>query len=150
MPSSPVIEKVENCGDLQAVWGAVRKYLASTARYIDNMLGHCCRIESLDAESLDAVLFVPGNQKGFANEKHRLKIEEGLRVVTGLTIKLSLRFGEEVVKAPDADTSGGIVTQRVPPEVFKAVEAQPVIKELIKKLDAKVVNVELMGTGEPE
>ncbi|MCL2647415.1 MAG: hypothetical protein FWD61_10495 [Phycisphaerales bacterium] len=155
--SSPVIEKVENCSDLQAVWGATRKYLASTARYLDSVLGHCCRIESLNAESLEAVLLVPGNQKGFTNEKARLKIEEAIRVVTGLQIKLSLHFGEEMVKVPEADASvgwgggaGGITAQRVPPEVIEAVKAQPIVRELMKKLDATVVHVELMGTGEAE
>ncbi|MCL2641865.1 MAG: hypothetical protein FWD53_13525 [Phycisphaerales bacterium] len=149
--SLPVLEKVADVGDLAAVWRAVRKYVASSVKYIDNVLGHCCRIESLDADLLEAVLFVPGNQRSFANGKPQLKIEEGVRAVTGLPLKLKLHFGEEVVKAPEAEASvGGIAAQRVPPEVIRAVESQAVIKELIKKLDARVVHVELMGAGETE
>jgi hypothetical protein len=99
------------------------------------------------------VLTVPGSQRGFTNEKARLKIEEAMRAVTGLGIRLAVEFTQDEPKAPPpADGSqpgvSGHATQRVPAEVMEAVKQQRVVQELMKRLDATVVNVELLGTGD--
>jgi hypothetical protein len=147
-PAPPVIEHVQNVGDLLAVWTAARKYLASAARYLDSVLGHCCHVEALDAQSGEAVLFVPGNQKGFANEKARAKMEEALRAVTALPVRLSLRFGEEESRPAAADNSRdgipGPASQRVVAEVIEAVKQQRIVRELMKRLDATVTSVEMI------
>jgi hypothetical protein len=152
--SGPVVEKVADVGDMARVWGAVRTYLASGARYLDSVLGHCSRLETLNRETGEAVLMVPANQQGFTNEKARLKIEEALKAVTGLPVKLAVRFGEEEGKAAErsnvaaAAGGGGPAATRVAPEVIEAVKKQAVVKELMKKLDATVVNIEVLGGGE--
>ncbi len=74
-----VIERVSDVTDLAAVWGATRRHLNTTARYLESVLGHCCRVGGLNRETGETVLVVPGNQKGFTNEKARAKIEECLR-----------------------------------------------------------------------
>jgi hypothetical protein len=152
-PAKPTFEKVRNVTDLNAVWAAARNYLASAARYLDSVLGHCCTVGSLNPETGEATLLVPATQRGFTNEKARAKIEEALRVVTGLGIRLAVEFSQEEQKAPPpADGSqpgvAGVAANRVPAEVLEAVKQQKVVQELMKKLDASVTNVEMLGTGE--
>jgi hypothetical protein len=148
---APTIEKVRDVTDLPAVWNAARNYLANSARYLDSVLGHCCHVESLNADTGEAIIMVPGTQKGFANEKARLKLEEALRAVTGLGIRLALQFTEETRtpadQGPEASRSGvsaGPVSQRVPAEVIDAVKQQRVVQELMKRLDATVTSVEII------
>src|SRR5262249_6600818 len=80
----PPVEKVADASDLPAVWTATRKYLQQNARYLESVLGHCCKVEFLDQATGEAALLVPAVQRGFTNEKARAKIEEGIRAVTGL------------------------------------------------------------------
>jgi hypothetical protein len=152
-PAKPTFDKVRDVTDLHAVWAATRNYLASVARYLDSVLGHCCSVGSLNPETGEAVLLVPATQRGFTNEKARAKIEEALRVVTGLGIRLTVEFSQEEQKAPPpADGSqpgvAGVAANRVPAEVLEAIKQQKVVQELMKKLDASVTNVEMLGTGE--
>jgi hypothetical protein len=152
-PVQPTFEKVRDVTDLNGVWAAARNYLQSVARYLDSVLGHCCTIGSLNPQTGEVVLLVPSTQRGFTNEKARAKIEEALRVVTGLGIKLAVEFSLEEQKAPPpADGSqpgvAGVAANRVPAEVLEAVKQQKVVQELMKKLDASVVNVEMLGTNE--
>jgi hypothetical protein len=150
-------QRVTDLSNLAAVWVAVRQWLAGNARYFESVLGHCCAVTALDPHTGETTLRVPGLQRGFTNEKVRAKIEEGLRAVTGVGIKLAVEFTEEKhVPPPAANAGGGGLpapatspsVQRVPPEIIEAVKEQPVIKELMKRLDATVVQVELLGTGE--
>jgi hypothetical protein len=152
-PAKPTFEKVRDVSDLHGVWAAARNYLSGVARYLDSVLGHCCTVGALDPSTGEATLLVPSTQRGFTNEKARAKIEEALRAVTGLGIKLIVEFTQEEQKAPPpADGSqpgvAGAAAQRVPAEVMEAVKQQKVVQELMKRLDATVVNVELLGTGE--
>jgi hypothetical protein len=151
--AQPTFEKVRDVTDLNAVWAAARSYLQSVARYLDSVLGHCCTVGSLNPETGEAVLQVPASQRGFTNEKARAKIEEALRVVTGLGVKLAVEFSLEEQKAPPpADGSqpgvAGVAANRVPAEVLEAVKQQKVVQELMKRLDASVTNVEMLGTNE--
>ena len=49
---------------------------------------------------------------------------------------------------PGTPTGPTQAAQRVPPEIVEAVKQQPVIQQLMKTLDATVVQVELLGAGE--
>lgn len=150
------IEKVADVTDLGAVWSAARRHLNGAARYLESVLGHCCRVESLNAETGETVLSVPKNQGGFTNEKARAKIEESLRAVTGLGIRLTVHVLEEESgpqpgegsRAGNMPGAPAATAQRVPPEVIEAVKAQPVVQELMKRLDASVVHVEMLNTDE--
>ena len=150
------VEMVADLGNLAAVWAAARKLFG----YLDRTLGYEGRLESLNAETGETVARMPANLKGFANEKARAKIEESLRAVTGKGIRLSLVFPEVAhdpaggAKGNDAARFGGPAApptpqaQRIPPKVKDDVENNPVVQELMKKLDANVVNIELLNTEE--
>jgi hypothetical protein len=151
-PAEP--ERVANVTDSAAVWAAARRWLSANARYLESVLGHCCGVESLNPDTGEATLRVPANQRGFTNEKARAKIEEALRAVTGLGIKLAVNITEDAPPPAGANVPPGTPTgptqaaQRVPPEIVEAVKQQPVIQQLMKTLDATVVQVELLGAGE--
>ncbi|GEM_PF-3421372 len=150
------VEMVADLGNLAAVWAAARKLFG----YLDRTLGYEGRLESLNAETGETMAWMPANLKGFANEKARAKIEESLRAVTGKGIRLSLVFPEVAhdpaggAKGNDAARFGGPAApptpqaQRIPPKVKDDVENNPVVQELMKKLDANVVNIELLNTEE--
>ncbi len=38
--------------------------------------------------------------------------------------------------------------RRIPPEVLDAIKQQPLVQELMKRLDASVVHVEMLNTDE--
>ncbi|MGN6369788.1 MAG: hypothetical protein ACTHN5_16130 [Phycisphaerae bacterium] len=148
----PAVEKVSDISDLGGLWSATRKYLHGAARYLESVLGHCCRIESVDAGANEAVLLVPAVQRGFTNEKARAKIEEALRAVTDRPLKLSVQISEEA-PAPQPTQGEGAAApaatvQRIPPEVIEAVKEQAVVKQLMKSLDATVVHIEMLNTDE--
>ena len=153
----PPTEKVSNPSDLPALWSAARNYLQGAARYLESVLGHCCNIISLDPATNEATLLVPFVQRGFTNEKARAKIEEALRAVTALPLKLTLQISEETAAPPntnpnDPTTTGpgapAATAQRISPEVIEAIKEQPIIKQLMKSLDATVVHIELLNTDE--
>ena len=48
------------------------------------------------------------------------------------------------------DAAAGMAAQRVPPELLDAVKRQPIIKELMKRLDATVTQVEMITVSEAE
>jgi hypothetical protein len=151
----PAPERVADVADLAAVWSATRRHLNFAARYLEGVLGHSCEIAGLNRETGETVLLVPGNQKGFTNERARAKIEECMRAVTALPIRLTLQF----IDAPAAPENGegsrvgtqaapSVAAQRIPPEVLDAIKQQPIIKELMKRLDGSVVHVEMLHTEE--
>lgn len=146
-PAPPPVELVKNLGDMAAVWEGARNWLGAHARYLESVLGHCCGVTSIDRETGEAVVRVPVTQRGFTNEKARTKIEEALRAVTGLGLKVVLAFSEEVTPPPAPLEAGGGQTQasrRIPPEVEEAVKQQPVIQKLMKALDAHVTQIEMV------
>lgn len=150
-PAAP--ERVANVTDTAAVWAAARRWLSENARYLESVLGHCCGVESINPDTGEATLRVPANQRGFTNEKARAKIEEALRSVTGLPIKLGVNITDDPpppagANLPGTPTGPTQAAQRVPPEIVEAVKQQPVIQRLMKSLDATVVQVELLGAGE--
>jgi hypothetical protein len=152
-PAAP--ERVTNLADTAAVWAAARRWLSANARYLESVLGHCCSVETLHPDTGEATLRVPANQRGFTNEKARAKIEEALRSVTGLPVKLAINITDDPAPPPGSGAPGTPAAptqaaQRVPPEIVEAVKQQPVIQQLMKKLDATVVQVELLGAGEGE
>jgi hypothetical protein len=148
------IERVADTTDLPAVWAATRRHLHTAARYLEGVLGHCCEVAVLNRETGEGVVRVPGNQKGFANERARAKIEECMRAVTGLPVRLALEF----VEAPARENGEGsrvgmqaapsMAAQRIPPEVLEAIKQQPVVIELMKRLDGSIVHVEMLHTEE--
>ncbi|HUO10473.1 MAG TPA: hypothetical protein VM008_19365 [Phycisphaerae bacterium] len=154
-PEQPVIQKVADLADLPAIWSATRQYLHSAARYLESVLGHCCKIHSLDPATNDAVLLVPAVQRGFTNEKARAKIEEALRAVTDRPLKLTLQISDEEptptqssTLSPQSSSAPAATAQRIPPEVIEAVKEQPLVKQLMKNLDATVVHIEMLNTDE--
>ena len=149
------MQKVADPTDLPALWSAARQHLQSAANYLERVLGHCCKIHSLDTATNDAILLVPANQRGFTNEKARAKIEESLRAVTDRPLKLTLQISDEPPPTTGAPTSPNdgpsapqATVQRIPPEVIEAVKDQPLVKQLMKNLDATVVHIEMLNTDE--
>jgi hypothetical protein len=153
-PKPPEPERVSNLADTAAVWAAARRWLSANARYLESVLGHCCSVETLHPDTGDATLRVPANQRGFTNEKARAKIEEALRAVTGVGVKLALTITDDPAPPPGAAAGTPAAptqaAQRVPPEIIEAVKQQPVIQQLMKSLDATIVQVELLGAGDAE
>jgi hypothetical protein len=154
-PSPPAPARVADVADLGAVWSATRRHLNSAARYLEGVLGHSCEIAGLNRETGETVLLVPGNQKGFANERARAKIEECMRAVTGLPVKLALQFidtpavgGENGEGSRVGVAAPSVASQRIPPEVMEAIKKQPIVQELMKRLDGSVVHVEMLHTEE--
>ncbi|HEY4330652.1 MAG TPA: hypothetical protein VGN88_13010 [Phycisphaerae bacterium] len=150
-PAAPAasVEKVADLTDLPAVWLAARKYLSQSARLLESVLGNCARIESLNPSSQEVILLVPKNHTGFANEKARPRLEEALRAAAGIPLKLQVKFTDEMLAPPPATGAIGTVpmaAQRIAPEIMDAVKNQPVIKELMKRLDATVTQVEIIET----
>jgi hypothetical protein len=143
---------VADPADLKAVWSATRRNLNFAARYLESVLGHSCEISGLNPTTGEAILLVPANQKGFANERARAKIEECMRAVTGLPVRLALEFIEAPANAESGEGSRvaapSVAAQRIPPEVLDAIKQQPIIKELMKRLDGSVVHVEMLHTEE--
>ena len=74
--------------------------------------------------------------------------------MTGLGIRLGLRFVVDETPAPTGESSHGgagahsTAGRRIPPEVIDAIKQQPVIQQLMKRLDATVVHVEMLHTEE--
>ena len=139
---------------MSAVWAAARNYLVAHARILESVLGNCTRIESLNPEAGEVVLAIPTTQRNFTNDKAQARLEEALRTVTGLPLKLQIQF----VDAPPP-TSGsaaigimplGQAAQRIPPEVMQAVTSQPLIQKLMTRLDATVTQVEILGSAAEE
>jgi hypothetical protein len=154
-PPKPVIQRVTNLADLPAVWQATRNYLAANARMLESVLGQCTRVDALNLETSEATLVIPARHERFTGDKARAKLEEAIRAVTGVTLKLQVQFIDMPVEAPPGvigttDAAAGMAAQRVPPELLAAVKNQPIIKELIKRLDATVTQVEMLQTAEPE
>ena len=75
LPAAP-LEKFTEVSDLAGLWAAVRRHLQGNARYLESVLGHSCRMVEYQPITSEAFLAVPESQKGFTNEKARLKIEE--------------------------------------------------------------------------
>jgi hypothetical protein len=146
----PAPEPAVNPADLPAVWAATRRWLHANAGYLERVLGHCCSVAGLDAATGDATLHVPANQRGFTNERARLKIEEALRAVTRLPIKLVLHFTASTAPPPPPANAPDLATQRIPPELLAAVKDQPLVKQLMKTLDATVVQIEMLNINDPE
>ncbi len=151
----PIINKVADPTDLPTLWSATRQHLNTTARYLESVLGQCCKIHSLDPATNDAILLVPANQRGFTNEKARAKIEESLRAVTARPRRLTLQISDEepptagpTANVPNTPSAPAATVQRIPPEVIDAVKEQPIIKKLIKKLHATVTHIEMLNTDE--
>jgi hypothetical protein len=151
-PPRPV-EKAADLADLPGVWIAARNYLAANARLLESVLGHCTSIVSLNTQTCEVTLLIPRNFTGYANEKGRPRLEEALRAVTDLPLKLQVQFTDQPLARPPADEGGAIGTvplaaaQRIPPEVMEAVKKQPIVRELMKRLDATVTQVEILDDG---
>jgi len=156
-PAGPLpVEKAGDLSDLNGVWRAARNYLLANARMLESVLGGCTRVTGLTTDPAEVVLEVPKTQERFTNDKARAKLEEALRSVTELPLRLRVEF----VDPPRGVTPAGMqpggpgpsapaaTAQRVPPEVIEAVKKQPIVQELMKKLDATVTQVEMLGTGE--
>ncbi|HVX86229.1 MAG TPA: hypothetical protein VH253_15710 [Phycisphaerae bacterium] len=147
-PAAP--EPAVNPADLPAVWAAARRWLQANASYLERVLGHCCSVAALDPATGDALLHLPANQRGFANERARLKLEEALRAVTRLPIKLALHFTASTAPPPPPANTPDLATQRIAPELLAAVKDQPLVKQLMKNLDATVVHIEMLNTNDAE
>jgi hypothetical protein len=151
----PEFPKVTDLANLDAVWAAARQYMLARARIIESVLGGCTRILALTTNPPEALLEMPSTQKGFANERARLKLEEILRCITDMPLKVRLEF-VEVARGPAPGHAGdagmpaapAATVQRVPPELIDAVKKQPVVQELMKRFDATVTQIELLGTGD--
>ena len=149
-PPPPSIEKVSNPSDLPAVWSAARNYLAANARILENVLGNCTRIESLNPDSREVTLAIPTTHRNFTNDRAQARLEEALRAVTGLPLKLQVEFIDTPLPAPPPGSSAIGVTplaaaQRIPPELMEAVQKQPLIQQLMTRLDATVTQVEVLA-----
>ncbi len=151
----PIIQRVTNLTDLPAVWTAARGYLAVNARNLETVIGGCTRVDALSLETSEITLVIPQRFQNWTNDKARAKLEEALRAVTGLTLKLQVQFIDMPAEPPPGaigttDAAAGLAAQRVPPELLAAVKSQPLIQELMKRLDATVTQVEMLQTAEPE
>jgi hypothetical protein len=150
----PPVQKASDLADLPGVWAAARQYLSDHARLLESVLGACSRVESLNPATAEITLAIPNTQKNFTNDRARAKLEEALRAVTDKPLKLHVNFVE-----PPESTVGGYSTfsggslnglagagiaQRIPPELLEAVQNQPVVRELMKRLDATVTQVEVL------
>jgi hypothetical protein len=152
-PAPPAIEKVANLADLSAVWAAARNYLVAHARILESVLGNCTRIESLNPEAGEVVLAIPTTQRNFTNDKAQARLEEALRTVTGLPLKLQIQFVDAPTPAPGSIIGVmplGQAAQRIPPEIMQAVISQPLIQKLMTRLDATVTQVEILGSAAEE
>jgi len=154
-PAKPIIQRVTNLQDLPAVWTAARNYLQANATSLENVLGSCTRVGALDMENNQVTLVIPQRFTNWTNDRARAKLEEALRAVTGLTLKLQVQFIDMPGEVPPGaigttDAAAGMAAQRVPPELLDAVKRQPIIKELMKRLDATVTQVEMITTSESE
>ncbi|HVT79920.1 MAG TPA: hypothetical protein VHM90_04630, partial [Phycisphaerae bacterium] len=151
----PAIQRVTNLQDLPGIWAAARTYLQVHATSLENTLGGCTRVGTLDMENNQVTLVIPQRFTNWTNDRARAKLEEALRAVTGLTVKLQVQFIDMPNEAPPGaigttDAAAGMAAQRVPPELLDAVKKQPIIKELMKRLDATVTHVEMITTAEAE
>jgi hypothetical protein len=151
------VERVTDLTDTGAIWKAARGYLAANARYFENILGQVTRVHELrmpEGASPEVLLHISSVQRNFVNDRVRGKLEEALRAVTGLSLKLQVEFVEAEPPPPGIGGPGSGATlssaQRVPPEVMEAVKSQPLVQELMKRFDAAVTNVELLGTPDGE
>jgi hypothetical protein len=157
---STFVEKVANLADLDAVWTAARTYLAQNARMLESVLGGCTRVHALStppaAPTPEVTLHIPKTQQNFTNDKARAKLEEALRAVTGLPLKLVVDF---ITPPPSAHAPGGApggaapnaplqAAQRIPPELLDAVNKHPLVQELVKRLDATVTHIEPLDVSE--
>lgn len=142
--------------DLPGVWAAARQYLAAGARTLESVLGSRTEIESLNVSGGEVTLLVPEHFKGYTNDRARAKLEEALRAVTRLPLRLKVNFGG----MPDDPSGAGVpsgggpnmpmgLAQRIPPELLDAVNKQPLIQELMKRLDATVTQVEILEDAAP-
>ncbi len=156
-PAAPVFEKVTDFTNLINVWMAARKHLIATgSKYIETTLGHDGKLESLSLVTWDASVWIPPHHSAWANEKARVKIEESLRAVTGKGVHVAFHCPDPVAGqgsegarfAPPPPNSAGGAGQRVAPEVVDAVKNQPLVRELMKRLDASVVHIEVADSGE--
>ena len=155
-PPKVTIQRVTDLRDLPGVWAAARNFLSVNARMLESVLGQCTRVDALNLETNEVTLVIPDRHERFTGDKARAKLEEALRAVTGLTLKLLVNFvdlpldvpPDGVGVVPGAGQGGGPGAQRVAPEVLEAVKSQPIIKELMKRLDATVTQVEMLNTGE--
>ena len=120
-PVPPPVEKAADLTDLPGVWIAARNYLAQNARLLESVLGGCSRLEALDTAAGQATLAIPNTQRNFTNDRARAKLEEALRAVTDLPLKLQVNFVEPPPEAAhdrssSADGSfnshGGAAAQR--------------------------------------
>jgi hypothetical protein len=149
----PAIQRVTNLQDLPGIWTAARNYLVIHGKNLETVLGACTRVGALDMEAKQIKLVIPQRFANWTNDKARAKLEEALRAVTGLTLKLQVEFIEMPAEPPPGaigttDAAAGMAAQRVPPELLDAVKRQPIIKELMKRLDATVTQVEMLQTAE--
>jgi hypothetical protein len=157
--AAPVVQKVTDLSDLAGVWRAARNYLSQHARMLESVLGHVTKVHRLQPGEAgvlggaEVLLHVANTQERFTNDRARAKLEEALRAVTGLPLKLLVEFVEAEAPPPGVvgvvGAAGGAAplatAQRIPPEVMEAVKSQPLVQELMKRFDATVTNVEMMG-----
>jgi hypothetical protein len=154
-PPRPVeVPRARDLADLEGVWNSARQYLAANARILETVLGGCTRVAALTTSPAEVTLEISKTQERFTNDRAKAKLEEALRAVTGLNLRLHVHFvdtpqavrgGEGVPGMPAAPAA---TVQRVPPEIIEAVKKQAVVQELMKRFDATVTQVELLGTGE--
>jgi len=156
-PAAPEpVEIVRDLSNLPAIWEAARQYLSIHARLLENVLGGCGRIAAVDQAQGELTLTLPASQRNFTNDKARAKLEEAIRAVTEKPWRLKVEFIETseaagtgaigVVGPGAAGASGLGVAQRVPPELLEAIRNQPLIKELAKRFDAAITQVEVLST----
>ena len=149
-PAPPKIDKVGDLTDLAAVWTAARDYLAANARILESVLGACSRVEALDNQANQVTLAIPAAHQRFTNERAQAKLEEALRTVTDLPLRLQVNFVDQPLPAPGPGigvTPAGqsMAAQRIPPELMDAVKSQPIVRELMKRLDATITQVEIIA-----
>ena len=148
----PPVEKAADLSDLEGVWIAARNFLSQNARLLESVLGASTKIEMLNTAGAEVTLAIPNTHRNFTNDRARAKLEEALRAVTDLPLKLLVNFVEPPDVPAGAYTPNGgggssgplAAAQRIPPELMEAVKNQPVVRELMKRLDATVTHVEIL------
>ena len=67
----PAIQRVTNLQDLPAIWTATRNYLQVHAASLENVLGGCTRVGTLDIENNLVTLVIPQRFTNWTNDRAR-------------------------------------------------------------------------------
>gem|GEM_PF-379745 len=143
--AAPVVTmSPEQLRDPAYVWSVIQPHLGYLARTI----GHVASLSRIDLEANEITMVVPESQKNFvADERGKAKVEEAFKAATGRNFRAAFEF-TEAQAAPEGARSGVGIVQRVSPELWEAVQKTPLVRQLMEKLDAQVVNIEPLAPSE--